>query len=289
MNSYNLVSVVIPFYNSEKYLLNTLISVYNQTYKNIEVILINDGSEDDSDRIARTFIRANDKYIIKENTGISDSRNLGIKASEGTYILFLDSDDILSNDFIEKRVNLLDKNPDLSFCCSNIIKIDLNGNKINGFYRGIYQNVNEEVLLYSTIGLTCPSNYLIRKNVLIENRILFNTKLSSSADRFFLIELSKYSKGGYIHEGGELFYRVHPNSMSHNLNEKLIKDNLIYLNELKKSEYIPKALKRKFYFKINYILAGSNFKLRNYGNFTFHVIQAFFYKPILFLKVITRK
>lgn len=284
-----LVSVIVPFFNAGKYIGETIKSVRDQSYKNVELILINDGSTDDSEKIVKSFLLKGDIYIPKKNTGISDSRNVGLTLSKGNYILFLDSDDILEPDFIEKRVSFLENNPSYGFCCSNVLKIDHKGNKINGVYRGIFENVSEEVLLYTQNAITCPSNYLVRKDVLTENNLCFNSSLSSSADRFFLIEISKFARGGYINNEGILRYRVHPESMSNKLSHKLIQDNLTYLKELKKKEYVPSNLKEGFYFKINYILAGSNYKLGNYMNFLNHLIRAFYYSPSLFIKSILKK
>lgn len=289
MDNSKLVSIIIPFFNAGKYIHDTIRSVRNQSYKSLEVILINDGSKDESELIVQKLVTIKDKYIKKDNTGISSSRNLGLKLANGDYILFLDSDDILEPDFVEKRVSFLAQNPDLGFCCSDVLKIDQKGYKINGVFRGIHKNVHEEVLLYSQNAITCPSNYLIRKEILTENKIYFNTNLSSSADRFFLIELSKYTKGGYISEGGFLHYRVHPESMSNKLSIDLIRDNLRYLYELKKKNYVPSYLKKGFYFKINYILAGSNYKLGNFRNFIQHAIRAFYFSPSLFIKSILKK
>lgn len=283
------VSIILPFYNAEDFISDTVKSVLGQTFKDFELICINDGSTDNSENILREILKENGIIVSQINSGISATRNRGLLMSEGKYILFLDSDDILTPDFIEKRFVFLEKNTHLGYCCANVYKIDEIGKRINGYFRGISNNSNEEIFLYNTDVITCPSNYLIRKEVLKAHQITFNTRLSSSADRFFLIELSKYCRGGYINEGGELFYRVHPKSMSHNLSHKLISDNLVYLNELKRKGYIPENIKEEFYFKINFILAGSNFKLKNYVRFFLHSIIAFWFKPFSFIKIIIQK
>ena len=103
-------SIIIPVYNTEKYLDKCLSSVFNQTFSDYEVIVVNDGSTDSSDEIIKKFEKkySNLKYIIKENGGLSSARNRGVSESSGDYILFLDSDDYYENDLLFKLSNNLD-------------------------------------------------------------------------------------------------------------------------------------------------------------------------------------
>ena len=88
-----LISVVIPVFNAEKYLRETVQSVLNQTYSNFELIAVNDGSTDRSLEILQQITDDRIRIIDKENTGVSDTRNVAIKAARGEYICFLDADD----------------------------------------------------------------------------------------------------------------------------------------------------------------------------------------------------
>ena len=97
-----LVSVIIPVYNVEKYLRRCLNSVIDQEYKNIEIILVNDGSTDNSLEIAISY-KEKDKRIkvfSQENQGLSAARNMGLDKSHGEYITFIDSDDYVSKDYV---------------------------------------------------------------------------------------------------------------------------------------------------------------------------------------------
>ena len=97
-------SIVIPVYNVEKYIEKCIESVINQTYKDFEVIIVNDGSKDNSQKIIDKYVK-NDKRIksyIKENGGLSDARNFGVTKTNGEYLVFLDSDDYLELDLLEK-------------------------------------------------------------------------------------------------------------------------------------------------------------------------------------------
>ena len=107
-----LVSIIVPIYNAEKYLSDTIESALKQTYKNIELVLVNDGSPDNSLQIAESYARENKNIIIHstENRGVSAARNLGLSLSNGQYIMFLYSDDILTSDAVEILYNDITNN-----------------------------------------------------------------------------------------------------------------------------------------------------------------------------------
>ncbi|MBH8561051.1 glycosyltransferase family 2 protein [Nostoc sp. CENA67] len=107
MNKQPLVSIIIPSYNSEKYIREALESCLQQTYKHIEVIVVNDGSTDNSPSIIEDFAACYPEVIknyTKQNGGSASARNLGVKKSQGEYFLFLDTDDVLMNDAIESLI-----------------------------------------------------------------------------------------------------------------------------------------------------------------------------------------
>lgn len=105
------ISIIIPVYNVEKYLETCIKSIINQTYTNLEIILIDDGSKDNSLNICKDFEKKDKriKAIHKENEGVSSARNLGIKESTGNYITFIDPDDYAENNMIERAVNISKK------------------------------------------------------------------------------------------------------------------------------------------------------------------------------------
>ncbi|WP_300363919.1 glycosyltransferase family 2 protein [Fusobacterium sp.] len=105
------VSIIVPIYNVEKYLRKCLESIRKQTYKNIEIILINDGSTDNSENICKTYLDDKRfKLINQENKGLSEARNTGIKNFKGDYLLFVDSDDWLEENCIESCIKEIRKN-----------------------------------------------------------------------------------------------------------------------------------------------------------------------------------
>ena len=120
----DLISVIVPVYNIEKYLPRCIDSILDQTYKNWEAIFVNDGSTDNSLKILEEYKKSDGriKIIDKKNAGSGAARNDGIETSKGKYIAFLDSDDWYEEDFLEKLYNnLIENSSDVSMCNPMII------------------------------------------------------------------------------------------------------------------------------------------------------------------------
>ena len=111
-----LISIIIPIYNNEKFISRCLDSIINQTYKKIEIIIVNDGSTDKSLDVISKYEKKDNriKVINKKNEGVSIARNIGIESSKGDYITFVDADDWLELDAIEKLyIEITEKNVDV--------------------------------------------------------------------------------------------------------------------------------------------------------------------------------
>lgn len=181
------VSIIIPVYNSEKYILRCLNSVVNQSYKNIEILIINDGSSDNSLKILENFQKkySNVKVIDKENEGVAMTRNRGIRLTTGDYIMFIDNDDFIDENYVETYVN------EIKNCDYDIV--------IGG-----YRRVNEEnkILFYETLQDTKWSKYIImapwaklyKREFLIKNNIKFLSYKIGEDVYFNLLAYSKNPK-----------------------------------------------------------------------------------------------
>ena len=113
----NKVSVIVPVYNVQDYIEECLLSIMNQSYKEIEIVAVNDGSTDDSLRVLEKMQARDSRIIIlnKENGGLSDARNYGIKHSTGDYYLFVDSDDVIHENMVEELLeSLMKENADIA-------------------------------------------------------------------------------------------------------------------------------------------------------------------------------
>ena len=126
-----LVSVIIPTYNRSKYIADAIQSVLNQTYKDIELIVIDDGSTDNTKNVLQLYIEKKVvKYIYQKNAGPAAARNRGIKASRGELIAFLDSDDLWLTDKLEKQVAIMKKHHKAGLVYTNSKYVDANGVRI---------------------------------------------------------------------------------------------------------------------------------------------------------------
>jgi len=257
----DLVSVIIPSYNASGFILDTIYSVLQQSHSNIEVIIVNDGSTDDTIAVVATV---NDPRMIvfnRENYGVSASRNFGLANSNGDYVIFFDADDLMSPDFISARIQFLKANPFFSFACGWVQKIDESGNKVDGLMKSACNDFQNEILLYHTEIVTCPGGYIFRKVDLVDNNLLFDVTLSSAADRYFLLQIDKHLKGHFLrHESICLLYRIRNQSMSNRLSEDLINDNILFYKYV--SEVIKPIhhVRKLFLAKSNYILFGAYYK-----------------------------
>lgn len=169
------ISVIVPFYNVEKYLKDALISLEKQTYNELEVIMVNDGSEDNSCKIAEEFLK--DKRFklvnLRENSGLSVARNVGIDLSNGDYIYFFDSDDILPVNLFSYLVRALDNTDLVSFNSLDfddkplnlVIKDVISANSYSG--REAF-----ELLLKGKIE-TAPWSFIFKRKFLLDKNIRF--------------------------------------------------------------------------------------------------------------------
>lgn len=134
-----MITVIIPIYNVSKYLKNCLESVINQTYKNLEIICINDGSTDNSLQILKEYKERDERIIIidKKNAGVSAARNDGIEKASGEYLFCVDGDDYIDEDFFEKFYNNAKKNDSDLVVLSSFWNLDKRINKNHGFHSAL--------------------------------------------------------------------------------------------------------------------------------------------------------
>ena len=194
-----LVSIIIPVYNAEKYLKDCLDSIIAQTYTNWECLLIDDGSKDSSAQICDEYVSADSRFKVfhKENGGVSMARNYGISIASGSYICFLDSDDLLKPQYLETALNEISDYDLLIFGFTRI-----NGHRDGDVLPDNRQGLNEkecERLLYDlkddeqTSEFFCfPWNKIYRTNLLKDNNIQFPLDLSFREDEIFAYRYTPY-------------------------------------------------------------------------------------------------
>ena len=193
-----LISIIVPIYNVEKYLRQCLDSILNQTYQNFECLLINDGSLDNSADICREYVSKDSrfKYFEKENGGVSSARNLGIECSRGEYITFIDSDDWVDYDYLEVLYNsLVDERADIAISTYKQFNMDDNCYYVHSYQRGYEKRIFEKYQLIEELPVLerYDQSYGITSGKIISKKTLgiirFNEYTSLCEDMEFWYKL----------------------------------------------------------------------------------------------------
>lgn len=200
-----LVSIIIPMYNSEKYISKCINAILNQSFNNFEVIIIDDGSNDNSKKIVEFTIKDDNRFkmIYQKNLGVSEARNVGIHNAKGKYIIFIDSDDWIEKNYIEKLVNNIEeKNADFAWC-------DWMVHEHKKKYRNcISSNLNKESKVNDLIihfinsrSGGAPWGKIYLKEIINNKNIKFKSNIPYAEDYLFNLEfLAHAQKVVYINE-----------------------------------------------------------------------------------------
>ena len=272
------VSIIIPCYNCEKYIIKTLESAVSQDYTNIEIIVINDGSTDNCSSVVKTIKDDRVHLIEQENQGVSFSRNKGIAMAKGEYVVFLDADDLLHPIFLEKRVFSLSKSTAIA-CASSVVLVDKSGEKIEENKNYFAANESSQILEFKNEIITCPSSYLFKTESLKKHKIKFNKNLQSSADKFFLLEVLKHGEIELINES-PMYYRILNDSMSHKITKTLLKDQISFYNEIKSFfKNSSNSVTKSYYARLSFTIAASAYYLKEYFVFIKYLCKSFLLSP----------
>jgi len=173
------ISVIVPVYNTEKYLKTCLDSIVNQTYQDLEIIIVNDGSTDNSQKIVDKYIKeypSKVKCIIKENGGLSSARNCGLEKATGKYISFVDSDDYIDVKLFEKLLPYIEK--DIDLIKFKLIKVNEEHKELEKINGPVFEEVRGEegfnLLVYNDVLLEPACIYLYKKSLLEVNKFRFS-------------------------------------------------------------------------------------------------------------------
>lgn len=219
------VTVVIPVYNVENYISKCLDSIISQTYKNLEIIVVNDGTKDGSLKICEEFAKkdARIRVITQENGGLSAARNTGIKNATGKYICFVDSDDYVDKDYVYQMLKAINKE-DADICSCDFWYVDENGNKWERKQKvgKVYSSSEAivDVLLNTQDTEVMAWNKLYKLSLFKDNNIFF-PKGKLHEDNFTTYKLYYYSKKVVLISDRLYYYLQRNNSiMGKKFNEK---------------------------------------------------------------------
>lgn len=214
-----LVSIIIPVYNMEKYLTYCLESATNQTYKNIEIVCIDDGSTDKSANIIRSFSDKDKrvKYFYQKNKGLSAVRNLGMELARGEYILFLDSDDYLHYQAVERMVNAASIGADL--ICSEIKQVyDSNADIYCKIKNDSVADISfEDMFVKNKCGFIVNGN-MYRRDLISGQS--FIVEMTNGEDSVFMLQVLLVAKKIVFVNDICYYYLVRNDSISRDLNYK---------------------------------------------------------------------
>ena len=265
------VSIVIPVYNSERYIKQCLDSIISQDFTNLDIIIVDDGSSDNSYKICEKYknIDLRIRLYRQENKGVSAARNKGISEAVGEYIIFIDSDDYVDSKFVSRMVdNLLKESSDLVITNYKIFNTDT---------KEIEYNSNRKSELLSSLSffsnywtnyhlgyVNAPWNKIYKMDIISEHNLTFPIDISMGEDGYFNVQYLHYCKTIYINNEYLYNFRIHSSQST----KKIFKNHFYMLNKIfdnlenELSKY--KLLENKVYADIHYFEYFNELKLSFY-------------------------
>ena len=253
----DLISVIVPVYNVEEYIEKCLDSIINQTYKNLQIIIVDDGSPDNSGKICDEYAKKDNRITVlhKENGGVSFARNIGLQNATGNWVTFVDSDDWIENDYIEQLLKIAKQdNADVVLCGYNRVN-NTAGQEINA--TGGKDTFSQFEYLIKTLNPQTGFGFchmkLIKKDC-IQN-LRFDENLVVGEDALFNMQLSKNIKKAVFYKKALYNYRNNSNSVVKRYDDNYAKK---YLESMKKcqeyitSNYTDSKIKQNYYNYVSY-------------------------------------
>ena len=233
------VSVIMAVYNAEKYVEQAIRSVLNQTLKDFEIIIINDGSKDQTLKVIKSILDRRIVIIDQDNSGAANARNIGLKSSKGEYIAILDSDDVALPDRLKRQVDFLEANPEYGIVGGNANVIDRDG---------VFVTNTNQTLDWDSIKLKLPASPFIHSTIMFRRSLIKTIGLypdiPTSEDALFFLKISKVTKMINLHYY-LINYRLLPSALSRR-SKRLVKLSNNYLAHFYSTGELPDDYKTKY-------------------------------------------
>jgi len=280
------VSVIIPAYNRVDYIDQTIMSVLEQTYSNVELIVVDDGSTDGTYEKIKSY---GDRLTLlthksHENRGQSAAINLGIAKAGGKYIAILDSDDYWELNKLEIQVGYLEKHPEVGLVYTNGYAVDASGENLYPIYTGSHVEYNEPDRVLLDCYILLPQNSLVRKSIYdqVEG---FNESYRAAQDHDMLIRISEKTMFTYLPDA-LFYYRVHDDSISKKGQRVRWKNGFEILESAKKRYPYRSSTIRKRKALLNYRMGICCIAEKRLMMSVWHMLTAFFLDPIRAIKIV---
>ena len=253
-----MLSIIVPVYNVDKYLDACLLSIERQTCKDFEVIVVNDGSTDNSKQIALEYCKRNHNffYFEKENGGLMSAYLFGIKKSKGDYIGFVDSDDYVEHDYVEKMYEFNKEKAEIVICeryeCSEKgERIETNSNNVvpYGFYDSANSNVIYDNILPPFSGQHISNarwNKIFKREIVFQNLIYCESKSRIMEDRFFTPSCMFGAKTFKVINNKLYNYRQRKTGSNHSMPSPHLYESIKLLMKTQKQMLIDKGFYDKY-------------------------------------------
>lgn len=267
MKSKVLISVIVPLYNKEQWIMRCILSIMNQSYQNIEILIINDGSTDNSLKVVTTFDDSRIKIFNKPNGGLSSARNYGIEKAKGEYIALIDADDEWETKHIELLLEGFKKSDNVILVCSDLMETT-DGKKKNALKRtlpfhSLYDNNTVHYYLIEDYIQTLKDGYfllsgssvLIKSKIIKNHSLIFFSEAEPAEDINYWLRLNKLGDFVFCDYVGLYYHRVDDNSiMNKKTNQAKLTPPFFYGINMKNyskddNDNINKFLSREYYKK----------------------------------------
>lgn len=269
------ISVIIPAYNYARYLGEAIDSVFAQTYPALEIVVVDDGSADDTSEVLAGYgdrIRA----IRQQNQGVSAARNAGISAARGEYVAFLDADDVWHPSKLEAQMARFDADPNLGLVYCGAESFNAEGQTMQVWRDGMQGRVAINMLRFDRGVMAAPGCNIVVPKRVAEEIGGFDTRMTVSEDWDFYYRVAARYAIGFTGEA-LVRYRIHGSGAHRNIPE-MEKGMLLALTKaFASSDPAVQAVRNLSYGRLHRMLAGCYFELRQPSRFAWHLLRSLRY------------
>lgn len=273
----SLVSVIIPAYNYARFLPQAIDSVLAQTYAPVEIIVVDDGSQDDSQAVLNAY-GTRIRWVSQHNQGVAAARNHGTRLSQGSYLAFLDADDYWLPTKLERQMELYARDPELGLTHCGVGEFDDQQGVLRQRQEGMAGWVGRELLLLERPVILGGGSGLVLPRALFEAVGGFDERLSTSADWDLFHRVAIRQRVGFTPEV-LVRYRLHGSNMHGNV-AAMEQDVLhSYHKVFATAPHSLRQIRRRCYGNMHLMLAGSYFNTRQYAKCASHVLKGMWFRP----------